>query len=67
MGLYNEYEEYQSSDLNYENNEDIEHFDESEHKKRIRRLLEEKLERKRLREELEDELDGEFDWDELDK
>lgn len=33
-----------------------------EHKKRVRRLLEERLERKRLKEELDDELEGEFDW-----
>ena len=41
--------------------------DNSDHKRQVRKMLEERLERKRLKEELEDELDGEFDWDELDR
>ncbi|ASQ45666.1 PA3496 family putative envelope integrity protein [Legionella clemsonensis] len=64
MGFPREYEETNSfSDYSYEeeNSEDL------DHKKRVRKMLEDKLERKRLREELEDELDGEFDWDELER
>ena len=40
-----------------------------EHRREVKRMLEDKLERKRLKDELEDfdgELEGEFDWDELD-
>lgn len=36
------------------------------HKKRVRKMLEDRLERKRLKDEF-DELDGEFDWDEIDR
>lgn len=36
------------------------------HRKKIRKLLEDKLEKKRLRDEI-DELDGEFDWDYIDR
>lgn len=69
MGLHKDYDEGQTlSELNYEDKVDnLEELDESEHKKRVRRMLEERLERKRLKQELEDELDGEFDWDEFDK
>jgi hypothetical protein len=40
-----------------------------EHKREVKRMIEDKLERKRLKDELEDfdgELDDEFDWDEFD-
>lgn len=49
-----------------------EYFDEHddgetlEHKREVKRMLEERLERKRLKDELEDfdgELEGDFDWD----
>ncbi|CEK10953.1 PA3496 family putative envelope integrity protein [Legionella hackeliae] len=64
MGFPREYEESNSfADYSYEE-EKVENLD---HKKRVRKMLEDRLERKRLREELEDELDGEFDWDELDR
>ena len=36
------------------------------HRKRVRKMLEDRLEKKRLKEEI-DELDGEFDWDELNR
>ncbi len=39
--------------------------DELDHKKNVRRLLEDRLERKRLKEELDDELEGEFNWDDF--
>ncbi|WP_133128185.1 PA3496 family putative envelope integrity protein [Legionella nagasakiensis] len=69
MSLHKGYDESQVfSDLNHD--EEFEEFnpvDESEHKKRIRKMIEDRLERKRLREEFEDELDGEFDWDELER
>ena len=38
------------------------------HKKRVRRMLEDRLEQKRLKKELEDfegELEDDFDWDEI--
>jgi len=63
MGLHKDVDEgsYSSNDLSYEGtNEDL------SHKKRIRKMIEDRLEKKRMREEL-DELDGEFDWDELDR
>jgi hypothetical protein len=40
-----------------------------EHRREVKRMLEDKLDQKRLKSELEDfdgELDGEFDWDALD-
>lgn len=49
------------NDLSYENDPET-----LSHKKRVRKMLEDRLEKKRMREEL-DELDGEFDWDDLDK
>ena len=36
-----------------------------DHKKQVRRMLEERLERRRLEKELEDELDGDFNWDDM--
>jgi len=52
-----------------------EYFEESddgqtiEHKREVKRMLEERLEKKRLKEELEDfdgELEGDYDWDRFD-
>ncbi|MGL6030223.1 MAG: hypothetical protein ACRC0M_10670 [Legionella sp.] len=65
MGLHKDYEDKTCSDYSYD--EDVSDLD---HKKKIKRLLEEKLERKRLKDEFKDdfdELNGEFDWDDLDK
>lgn len=65
MGLHKDYEDKIFSDYSYD--EDVSDLD---HKKKIKRLLEEKLERKRLKDEFKDdfdELNGEFDWDDLDK
>ncbi|MCH9757443.1 MAG: hypothetical protein K0U37_09680 [Gammaproteobacteria bacterium] len=48
---------------------DDEDSDVTDHKREVKRMLEDKLERKRLKNELEDfdgELEGEFDWDEFD-
>ncbi len=70
MSLHREdYDDQSLSDMNYEEDahEVEEQHDGAEQKKRVRRMLEDRLERKRLREELEDELDGEFDWDDYDK
>ena len=59
MGLHKDFDDGQFfSDLNFD--EETEDLD---NKKRVRRLLEERLDRKRLKEELDDELEGEFDWD----
>jgi len=41
-----------------------------EHKREVKRMLEERLERKRLKDELEDfdgELEDDFDWDKIDQ
>lgn len=65
MGLHEEYDDQSFSDYNYDDD-----MDDMTHKKRIKRMLEDRLERKRLRDEFKDdfdELSGEFDWDELDK
>jgi hypothetical protein len=67
MDVHNDYddESHHSGELNY--------YDESEgviHKKRIRRMLEDRLDRKRLKEALEDfdgELDDTFDWEHIDR
>ena len=46
MSLYKDYaDEHQLSDMNYENQDDIDRIDDSDHKKRIRRLLEKRLEK----------------------
>lgn len=65
MSLRREHDEedYSFSDYSLEDENDLEHLS---HKRRVRKMIEEKLERKRLKEEL-DELDDEFDWDELDR
>lgn len=69
MGLLNDYDDGQSfSDLNYDEEiGDLSDIEDLDHKKRVRRMIEERLERKRLKEELDDELDGEFDWDKLER
>ncbi|MFC3909370.1 hypothetical protein ACFORL_09835 [Legionella dresdenensis] len=63
MGLRKDYDDDSFSFTDIPMEEDAE---ELSHKKRVRKLLEQKLERKRLKEEF-DELDGEFDWDDLEK
>ena len=62
MGLHRDLDESHSfSDYPMEEKaEDI------SHKKKVRKLLEERLERKRVKAEF-DELDGEFDWDEWER
>ena len=64
MGYYREFEK---DDEQYftEQEYDEEIVDEPD-KRRVRRMLEDRLERKRLRQEI-DEFDGEFDWDDLEK
>ncbi|PJD92617.1 MAG: hypothetical protein CK426_03220 [Legionella sp.] len=66
MSLHEDWDDYSFSDKNYD--EETESVEELDHKKKIKRLLEERLERKRLKDEFKDdfdELDGEFDWDEI--
>ncbi|KTD34124.1 hypothetical protein Lmor_1521 [Legionella moravica] len=65
MSLHEEYDDQSFSDYNFDDD-----IDEMNQKKRVKRMLEDRLERKRLRDEFKDdfdELSGEFDWDELDK
>ena len=65
MSLHKEYDDQSFSDYNYD-----EDADKSGHRKKVRRMLEERLERKRLKEEFMDDFDelgGDFDWDMLDK
>lgn len=53
------------SDYNYDDD-----INEASQRKRVKRMLEDRLERKRLKDEFKDdfdELSGEFDWDELDR
>jgi hypothetical protein len=68
MSLHEDAEEYSFSDYNYDDEvDDIRKLDQ---KKKVKRLLEERLERKRLKDEFKDdfdELSGEFDWDDIDK
>lgn len=65
MGVHKDYQDGQLfSDLNHdEQREGYDSVDVSDHKRRVRRLIEDHLEQKRLQKELEDEFDGEFDWD----
>ena len=61
MSLHREWDNYGADFMNErESPEDL------DHRKKIRKLLEDKLEKKRLRDEI-DELDGEFDWDEIER
>ena len=61
MSLHNDYEDGLSfSDFSYDDNKELQ-----EHKKHVRRMLEERLEMKRLKDDIEDELTGEFDWKDL--
>lgn len=65
MGLHEDYDDQSFSDFNYD--EDIKDLDQ---RKKIKKLLDERLERKRLKEEFKDdfdELNGDFDWDEQDR
>jgi hypothetical protein len=66
MGLHREdYEE--SSYYDYRSQENPE---ELVHKKKVKRLLEDRLERKRLKAECKDdldELDAEFDWNDIER
>lgn len=64
MSLHEDYDDQSFSDYKYENETDI------EHRKNVRRMLEDRLERKRLKDEFKDdfdELSGEFDWDLFEK
>ncbi|MFT4059426.1 MAG: hypothetical protein QM652_07745 [Legionella sp.] len=64
MDLHEDYNDSSFSDYNYDDDVD------TEHKKNVRRMLEDKLERKRLKDEFKDdfdELSGEFDWDMVEK
>lgn len=63
MSLRREYDDQDHSFSDFSMEEEVEDIS---HKKRVRKLLEDKLERKRLKAEL-DELDGDFDWDDFDK
>lgn len=65
MGLRKENDDdyHAFSDYSYEEDEDPAKLS---HKRRVRKMVEERLERKRLKQEL-DELDGDFDWDEFDR
>ena len=64
MSLHEEYD-HRFSDYNYD-----EEIKDLPKKRRIKRMLEDRLERKRLREEFQDdfdELSAEFNWSELEK
>ena len=63
MGLHRDYEDRHSF-TDFKQEDDVEELN---HKKQVRRMLEDRLERKRLKEELEDEFDGEIDWEQLDR
>lgn len=65
MALHEELDDYSFSDLNFDSE-----IGDMNHKKKVKRMLEDRLERKRLKNEFKDdfdELSGEFDWDEIDR
>lgn len=68
MSLHEDLDDYSFSDYNYDDDiEDAQHIDQ---KKKVKRMLEDRLERKRLKDEFKDDLDelgGEFNWDDIDK
>lgn len=68
MSLHEELDDYSFNEYKYE--EEAKSVEELSHKKRVKRLLEERLERKRLQDEFKDdfdELNGEFNWADLEK
>ena len=65
MGLHKDHGDRSFSDYRFE--EDVEDLAQ---RKKIKRILDDRMERKRLKDEFKDdfdELSGEFDWDEIDK
>ncbi len=56
--------DHEFDDGNYYDLSKEEKLEKADHKRLVRKKLEDRLERKRLMEEI-DELDGEFDWDDL--
>jgi hypothetical protein len=65
MSLHGNYDQHHVSEYKYDDE-----VDDLPKRKRIKKLLEDRLERKRLKDEFKDDFDeinGEFDWDELDK
>jgi hypothetical protein len=65
MALHEDSEEQSFSEFNYDDE-----VDDLSQRKKVKRMLEDRLERKRLKDEFKDdfdELNGEFDWDDLDK
>jgi len=65
MALHEDIDDSSFTEYNFDDE-----VDDLTHRKKVKRLLEDKLERKRLKEEFSDDFDeinGEFDWDELDK
>lgn len=60
---YKDYDDATFSDFDIE-----EDFEELNHRKKVRRLLEERLDRRRLKRELDDfdgELEADFDWEDI--
>jgi hypothetical protein len=67
MSLHEDSDDYSFAESKFDDLDDV---DEIDQKKRVKRLLDERLERKRLKDEFKDdfdELNADFDWDELDK
>ena len=67
MALHEDSDDYSFTDFKYDELDDTEKLNQ---KKKVKRLLDERLERKKLKDEFKDdfdELNGDFDWDELDK
>lgn len=50
------------TDFDYEEDEES-----LNHKRQVRRMLEDKLEKKRLKAEINDDFEDEFDWSEIDR
>ena len=59
-----DYDDQSFSDYKYDDDGDV------DHRKQVKRILEDRLERKRLKDEFKDdfdELSGDFDWDLIEK
>ena len=52
------------TDIEYEYEEDEASLN---HRRQVRRMLEDRLERRRLKAEIEDDFEDEFDWGDLDR
>jgi hypothetical protein len=68
MSLHEDLDDYSFTEHKFD--DEVNDVQDLNQRKKIKRLLDERLERKRLKDEFKDDFDelgGEFDWDDIDK